>query len=222
VITTIYLIRHGETMWNRDKRLQGHIDIGLNERGFWQAEQVGQYLSRQPIKAVISSDLSRASDTAKAVAKHHQLDLILDEGLRERHYGIMQGLSHSEIEQNHPRNHAAWKNRELDFVPETGESLQQFYDRVVASAKKWAEQFAGQTIAMVAHGGVLDCLNRAATKRSLDVARDFEILNASLNTLSFQSGEFGLIEWGRVSYLQSNEDGNNYSLDEMDGSPKWV
>ena len=75
---------------------------------------------------------------------------------------------------------------------------------------------------MVAHGGVLDCLNRAATKKSLDVARDFEILNASLNTLSFESGEFGLIEWGRVSYLQSNEDGNNYSLDEMDGSPKWV
>ena len=134
----------------------------------------------------------------------------------------MQGLSHSEIEEKHPRHHEAWKNRELDFVPETGESLQQFYDRVVASAKKWAEQFAGQTIAMVAHGGVLDCLNRAATKKSLDVARDFEILNASLNTLSFESGEFGLIEWGRVSYLQSNEDGNNYSLDEMDGSPKWV
>jgi probable phosphoglycerate mutase len=65
MMTTIYLIRHGETMWNRDKRLQGHIDIGLNERGFWQAEQVGQYLSRQPIKAVISSDLSRAADLLK-------------------------------------------------------------------------------------------------------------------------------------------------------------
>lgn len=219
-MTVIYLIRHGETMWNREKRLQGHIDIGLNEKGFWQAQQLGKYLSNRPIAAVISSDLSRAADTAQAVASHHQIELQFEPGLRERHYGIMQGLSHTEIAEKHPRNHAAWKNRETNFTPESGESLQQFYDRVVHSARSWAERYPDQEIAMVAHGGVLDCLNRVATKRSLEMARDFEILNASLNTLSFNSGEFGLIEWGNVSFLEDAEGKFDYSLDELDGSPK--
>jgi probable phosphoglycerate mutase len=221
-MTVIYLIRHGETMWNREKRLQGHIDIGLNERGYWQAEQIGQHLSSRPIAAVISSDLSRAIDTAKAVATHHRKELLLDEGLRERHYGVMQGLSHDEIIEKHPRNHAAWKNREVDFVPESGESLQQFYDRVLRSTMSWVERYPNQEIAMVAHGGVLDCLNRAATKKSLDAVRDFEILNASLNTLSYENGQLQLVEWGNIAHLQVADEGNNYSLDEVDGSPKWV
>jgi probable phosphoglycerate mutase len=221
-MTVIYLIRHGETMWNREKRLQGHIDIGLNERGYWQAEQIGQHLSGRPIAAVISSDLSRAIDTAKAVATHHRKELLLDEGLRERHYGVMQGLSHDEIIEKHPRNHAAWKNREVDFVPESGESLQQFYDRVLRSTMSWVERYPNQEIAIVAHGGVLDCLNRAATKKSLDAVRDFEILNASLNTLSYENGQLQLVEWGNIAHLQVADEGNNYSLDEVDGSPKWV
>ena len=216
----IYLIRHGETTWNREKRLQGHLDIGLNDRGYWQADRLGEYLASRPIAAVISSDLSRAVDTAKAVAKHHDLTLQYDQMLRERHYGLMQGLSHEEIAQQHPRNHLAWKNREIDFKPESGESLQQFYDRVVESAIFWAKQYRDQDIAIVAHGGVLDCLNRLATGKTLEVARDFEILNASLNTLSFFDDRFGLVEWGNVSFLHNPH--SDQSLDELDGSPKWV
>lgn len=216
----IYLIRHGETTWNREKRLQGHLDIGLNERGYWQADRLGEYLANRSVAAVVSSDLSRAVDTAKAVAKHHELDLQYDQRLRERHYGLMQGLSHEEIADKHPRNHLAWKNREINFQPESGESLQQFYDRVIESAVYWAKKYEGQDIAMVAHGGVLDCLNRAATGKTLEVPRDFEILNASLNTLSFSGNRFGLIEWGNVSFL--NDPNSPQSLDELDGSPKWV
>jgi probable phosphoglycerate mutase len=216
----IYLIRHGETTWNREKRLQGHLDIGLNERGYWQADRLGEYLANRSVAAVVSSDLSRAVDTAKAVAKHHELDLQYDQRLRERHYGLMQGLSHDEIADKHPRNHLAWKNREINFQPESGESLQQFYDRVIESAVYWAKKYEGQDIAMVAHGGVLDCLNRAATGKTLEVPRDFEILNASLNTLSFSENRFELIEWGNVSFL--NDPNSPQSLDELDGSPKWV
>ena len=216
----IYLIRHGETTWNREKRLQGHLDIGLNECGYWQADRLGEYLADKSIAAVISSDLSRAVDTAKAVAKHHGLNLQYDAGLRERHYGLMQGLSHEEIAQKHPRNHLAWKNREVDFEPESGESLRQFYDRVIHSATHWASQYDGQDIVIVAHGGVLDCLNRAATGKTLELQRDFEILNASLNTLHFSENRFGLIEWGNVSFL--SDPNSPQSLDELDGSPKWV
>jgi probable phosphoglycerate mutase len=86
----------------------------------------------------------------------------------------------------------------------------------------WVERYPNQEIAMVAHGGVLDCLNRAATKKSLDAVRDFEILNASLNTLSYENGQLQLVEWGNISHLQVANEKNNYSLDEVDGSPKWV
>ena len=219
-MTIVYLIRHGETMWNREKRLQGHIDIGLNDAGYWQAECLARHMAGKNLAAVISSDLSRAIDTAKPIAEHHDLDLIFDPALRERHYGIMQGLSHQEIAKNHPRNHAAWKNREVDFQPESGESLQQFYDRVVDAVKHWADAYPNQEIAVVAHGGVLDCLNRAASNKTLAQARDFEILNASLNTLSYKDGRFELIQWGDVSHLENSTGQLNKSLDEVDGSPR--
>ena len=205
----IYLIRHGETTWNREKRLQGHLDIGLNERGYWQADRLGEYLADKSIAAVISSDLSRAVDTAKAVAKHHGLNLQYDAGLRERHYGLMQGLSHEEIAQKHPRNHLAWKNREIHFQPASGESLQQFYDRVIESAIFWARQYQNQDIAMVAHGGVLDCLYRYAHDISLWSERPCEIANAAINRLTWNGQVMQVVQWADKSHLHN-------ALDEID------
>ena len=85
-MTIVYLIRHGETMWNREKRLQGHIDIGLNDAGYWQAECLAKHMAGKNLAAVISSDLSRAIDTAKPIAKHHELDL----NNPTRHHGPLQ------------------------------------------------------------------------------------------------------------------------------------
>jgi len=164
--------------------------------------------------------LSRAIDTAKPIALHHQLELSLDPALRERHYGLMQGLSHQEIADHHPQHHQAWKKRDIHFQPGNGESLVQFNDRVVTAIASWAKKYAGQEIAIVAHGGVLDCLNRAARKVALDAARDFEILNASLNTLTYQDGEFDLVHWGDVNHLRDDQGQPSKSLDEVDGSPR--
>ena len=221
-MATIYLVRHGETLWNREKRLQGHIDVGLNENGLWQASRVGEALAKKPLAAVVSSDLSRASQTASAIAAHHGLELKLDSMIRERHYGIMQGLSHQEVMELHPRNHAAWKNRETDFRPENGESLSEFYARIRESFIRWARLYEGQEIAVVAHGGVLDCVYRMATAMPLEAPRNFEILNASLNTIQYQDGGFALVEWGDVSFLKDGSDQSKRSLDEVDGSPKWA
>ena len=123
-----------------------------------------------------------------------------------------------EIEKLHPENHQAWKNRDVSFQPKDGESLLQFDGRVVQAARRWAEEFKQHEIALVAHGGVLDCLHRAATQKPLEQARDFEILNASLSTLKYQDGQFSLIQWGDVSHL--NDLQLSKSLDEVDGSPR--
>jgi probable phosphoglycerate mutase len=200
--------------------LQGHIDIGLNDIGHQQALRLAKSLINKKISAIISSDLSRAIDTAKPIAIHHQLELSLDSALRERHYGVMQGLSHQEIADHHPEHHQAWKKRDIHFQPENGESLVQFNGRVVTAITSWAKKYVGQEIAIVAHGGVLDCLNRAARKVALDEARDFEILNASLNTLTYQDGQFDLVHWGDVNHLTDVQGQPSKSLDEVDGSPR--
>ena len=205
-MTIIYLIRHGETMWNREKRLQGHIDIGLNDAGYWQAECLAKHMAGKNLAAVISSDLSRAIDTAKPIAEHHELDLIFDPALRERHYGIMQGLSHQEIADNHPRNHLAWKNREVDFQPESGESLQQFYNRVVGAVKHWAGTYPDQEIAVVAHGGVLDCLYRASARMALDAPRTWQLGNAAINRVLFNGEGFVVIGWNDHGHLEGLAD----------------
>jgi probable phosphoglycerate mutase len=91
---------------------------------------------------------------------------------------------------------------------------------VVTAIASWAKKYAGQEIVIVAHGGVLDCLNRAARKVALDEARDFEILNASLNTLTYQDGQFDLVHWGDVNHLTDVQGQPSKSLDEVDGSPR--
>ena len=85
--TRILAIRHGETPWNVDTRIQGHTDIGLNEEGQWQAQQLAKALASEDIDAVYASDLSRAFNTAQAIAATHQLNVTTLPGLRERHLG---------------------------------------------------------------------------------------------------------------------------------------
>ena len=107
-MTEILLIRHGETDWNVDKRLQGHIDIALNAEGLRQAAALGAVLADEPLDAVFASDLQRARDTAQAVAAPQALPVQIAPTLRERCYGAFEGLRHVEIAQRYPQDYAAW------------------------------------------------------------------------------------------------------------------
>ena len=109
----ILLIRHGETDWNRARRMQGHIDIPLNNEGLRQAKALGAALASEKLDAVYTSDLQRAKLTAQAVADVHQMPLIIDEQLRERCYGVFEGLMYKEVAQQFPREFALWQARDL-------------------------------------------------------------------------------------------------------------
>mgnify|MGYP006266919277 CR=1 FL=1 len=209
----ILLIRHGETDWNKEKRLQGHLDIGLNDTGIEQARLLGRVLSKEKIDLAYSSDLSRALATANAITQHHDIPVYLDRSLRERCYGEIEGMTYAEIEEKLPDNHKAWHGRNVDFRPNKGESLRDFYERVAQGATRIAKSHLGQTIVMVAHGGVLDCMYRLATEMSLEAPRHFDLLNTSLNRLSFDGERFHLESWGDVSHLNAEK-----ALDELDGS----
>ena len=199
--TRIIALRHGETAWNVDTRLQGQLDIPLNERGQRQARLAAQALSHEEPQGLWSSDLRRARDTAAAVAASTGLALHTDSGLRERNFGIWQGHTYAEVEQRWPEASARWRRREPEFGPPGGETLQQFYDRCLDSVTGLARRHAGQTLVIVAHGGVLDCLHRAAMRIALDAPRTWELPNTGINRLLYTDQGYTLIGWGDVHHL---------------------
>lgn len=206
--TTILLIRHGETAWNAERRLQGHADIGLNDAGRRQADALGRALAGAPLAAIAASDLLRAQQTAQALASHHALPVRADRQLRERCYGGFEGVLYLDLPQRFPLEYAQWRARDIDApMPpgeRDGESFRQFYQRTLAGIDDWAARHPGQTIALVAHGGVLECAYRAACGKSLDSPRDFEIKNASINRFLHADGKLSLLHWGDVDHLEQS------------------
>lgn len=200
--TRVFLLRHGETDWNAAHRLQGHADIPLNALGRWQAEQLGQRLAGEDIVAVYSSDLQRAHATAQPLARLLQLPVQNDTALRERHFGRLESLTYAEVDQLHPDDARGWRLRLPDFAPGGGETLNDFFARSVAAVTRLATPHGGQAIAVVAHGGVLDCLYRAAAGIELQAPRTWQLGNASVNRLLFTGAGFVLVGWNDSAHLE--------------------
>jgi 2,3-bisphosphoglycerate-dependent phosphoglycerate mutase len=204
--TNILLIRHGETAWNAERRLQGHLDIALNREGERQAELLAAALSHEPVDAIVASDLLRARQTAQALSRPRRLPVQLDRALRERCYGGFEGLLYSEIAQRFPNEFAAWQGRDVDAVlpagVNQGETFRQFHSRVTGAVLRWAKAHPGRTLALVAHGGVLECAYRAALGMPLETPRDFKVLNASINRFVVEGGVLKLESWGETDHLR--------------------
>lgn len=204
--TTILLIRHGETAWNAVRRLQGHIDIPLNAEGERQAAALARALAGEKLDAIVSSDLQRAMQTARAVAaQHNGLALRTDPQLRERAYGVFEGMLYQDIQDEYPADFALWQARDIEATMPHGdrmaESFRQFYERAIDALHDVAARHAGQTVAVVAHGGVLECAYRAARGIQLDSPRDFQVKNASINRFTAGDGKLVLTSWGEVAHL---------------------
>lgn len=200
--TRILAIRHGQTAWNADSRIQGHTDIALDDIGLWQAERLAQALADEDLDVIYSSDLSRARQTAAPLAACRGLALRVDSGLRERGFGEFEGLSFVQIEQRWPEQAAAWRHRDPDFGARGGEVLRAFRDRVVATVDRLARAHRGQSIALVTHGGVLDLLYREATRVALDAPRSWLLANAGINRLLHSEQGLVLVGWGDVGHLE--------------------
>ncbi|WP_323121444.1 histidine phosphatase family protein [Burkholderia alba] len=209
--TQILFIRHGETAWNRIKRIQGHIDIPLADTGLAQARQLAQRFARERrdgarIDAIYSSDLQRAQQTAQPTADVLGLPLILREGLRERAYGVFQGHDSTEIEARFPDAYAQWQTRDPGFEPDGGESQRAFYHRVLHAVEPIVAAHPGGRIACVAHGGVLDCIYRHANGVALNAPRSYALLNTSINVVDFDNGAARVVRWADVDHLGAASD----------------
>lgn len=199
--TRIIAIRHGETAWNVTTRIQGQLDISLNERGRWQVAQLAAALADEPIAAIYASDLTRAWETAQAVARRLRVHITPEAGLRERGFGEFEGRTFAEIEAELPEQARRWRNRDPSFSPVGGETLVALRARVLEAAGRLAVRHPGELIALVGHGGVMDVLYRAATHQAIDAPRTWALGNAAINRLMWSPGGFTLVGWSDTRHL---------------------
>lgn len=203
--THFWLIRHGETDWNAEQRLQGWRDMPLNAVGKQQAQAIRRLLEAQQVAfdAVLSSDLQRAIQTAEiALEGHSSTPLIQDPQLRERNYGIYEGHPWRQLLQlpDQPEPEINLRDPNLD-VPD-GETLKVFHDRIVDAFLRIAQERPGQQLAVVAHGGVIDMVWRKTQNLGLTTMRPMRIMNASVNHFSIDKDQqWHEISWGQTQHL---------------------
>lgn len=211
-ITRFCLVRHGETDWNAERRLQGHTDIDLNARGLAQAEQMACAIKKINLAfdVLYTSDLQRAAKTAKAIEQLFATSAITNAGLRERHLGALQGLTTDEAPQLEPDLWRSHLSRNINEELRGGESILQFADRINITLEKIREQYLGKTVLLVSHGGALDMMYRIACNQPLDAEKAVAVPNASLNWISHDGQSWKVDGWADTSHLE------NLALDNLD------
>ena len=212
--TRIIAIRHGETTWNVDTRIQGRLDIPLNATGRVQAARMALALKDEPITAVYASDLARAWETAQYLGRAHGLQLTPEIGLRERGFGDFEGKTFAEIEALLPDESQRWRKRDPEFAPSGGESLIALNQRVIEAAERLAARHPGELIALVGHGGVMDVLYRAATRLHIQAPRTWTLGNAAINRLLWTPEGFTLVGWADTQHLDDDSLDDGLQLDD--------
>ncbi|XP_071727862.1 phosphoglycerate mutase-like protein 4 [Rutidosis leptorrhynchoides] len=202
-ITEIIVVRHGQTVWNAAKRIQGHLDIDLNDVGKQQAVAVAERLAKEfKISAMYSSDLKRALETAETIANScGGLQVIQDPNLRERHFGVLQGVLYSEAHAINRKAYEALRSHGRDVeIPGGGESLNQLYKRCTDSLQTIATKHRGERVVVVTHSGVIRAFHWRVSNEKSDRAE--KIVNVSVNVLHLSdSDEWAIKSWGDVSHL---------------------
>lgn len=204
---TLIIIRHGETVWNHEMRFQGHGDSPLTALGRSQAHAVGRRLQRMAIDKLISSDLGRARETADIIAGYTDHTIQWEARLRERHYGVLEGLNAKEIQADYPEVYRQLITEDPDFVIPGGESHRQHYEKNRAVIEEWPQEAPGTTAVLVAHGGVLENIFRYVTGLDLDRPRSVLPANASLSIIQYGmfygSTRWIIKTWGDAAHLEA-------------------
>jgi broad specificity phosphatase PhoE len=180
----IYLIRHGETDWNRQGRFQGREDIALNDNGILQALRCGAALPKDTFRAVITSPLNRARRTGEIIAEHVGVEqLIIEEGITERDFSKVSGLTPKERE-------AFYASGEKDDK----EPWEQLTERMFDSLQKYAEQFIPDDIIMISHGASINSVLSVLSGGETGTGKIL-LKNTCINIIHYEEGRFSLEEF---------------------------
>lgn len=201
--TRLCLVRHGETAWNAEGRVQGQLDIALNDIGRAQARATAEALAGHDFTSIYCSDLIRVRQTAEPTAKRLALPVTYMAELRERHYGMFETLTYVEVREKFPEQYARFRDKDPDFDFEGGETLRSFNDRSIRAVSSLIERHTGEQILVFTHGGVLEMVYRHAKAAGLSSARDFEIPNAGINWFEVTPGEWKVRAWAEIAHLEA-------------------
>ncbi len=193
-LLALLAIRHGETVFNVAKRYQGHSDSPLTETGRNQVSALGRRMAKMEFDTLISSDLGRTQETASIIAGYTGHAVETDSRLRERNYGVLEGLSVPEINAGYSDVQERLDANDPDYIIPEGESHRQHYERNLAVIEELQSGRSGPKVAMVVHGGVLDSLFRYVARLPLDQPRCFIATNASL-TIIRHGIFYGTVRW---------------------------
>jgi probable phosphoglycerate mutase len=201
-MTHFVVVRHGETRWNVEQRMQGHFDSPLTAAGREQAAAIARRLAAdRPFDLMVSSDLGRAFDTARAIAAATGHEVRIDARLRERNWGIGEGLSYAGIGRRYPDAFRPDHEVDPDYAVPGGESRRAFHARVVAAFEDLAAAHPAGRIVVVTHGGALAAIYRHVHRIPHGEPHRIAIANASYNALSFDAGAWAIHAWADVDHL---------------------
>ena len=199
----LLLIRHGQSTWNRERRIQGQLDPPLSEEGRAQARRLGRRLAGRPFAGFYSSDLKRAFETAEAIAAATGSQPQPDESLREIYLGDWEGLRTDEISEKYPEAWASWvKEPDWDIVP-GGERAADFEVRVAAAIDGIFQRHEHGDVLVVTHGGVIQiALQRIVGNRSQGIF-PFKIQNTSMSVLEKRNGRVLIAGVNDIAHLEA-------------------
>lgn len=204
-MSEIIIVRHGQTEWNRESRVQGYRDSALTEEGIAQAQALAARLASESFAALLSSDLGRAAHTARIIAEHTGHRVRVEPSLRERNYGILEGLTREEFRVQYPDAALRYDSRDPDYAIPGGESQREFVARVVAAFNALADEFYGQRIVVVSHGGALAAFHRHIAALPLDAPRTLPLPNAGYNLFVRSRGQWSMQRWGDTAHLDEQD-----------------
>ena len=187
--THLILVRHGETLWNLEGRRQGQADSPLTSLGIAQAQAIAGRLADERVDALYSSDLARAWVTAQHIGAACGLPVNADARLREKNFGVLEGLRCAEVQARYPEVSAQIERKSPDYTPPGGESLAAAQQRGIAALTDLARRHPGERLVVVSHGALLGMFLRHALGISLSAPRRFTLENGSLSFVSYRAEE---------------------------------
>jgi broad specificity phosphatase PhoE len=204
----MHLVRHGRSIWNTAGRIQGQIDIELDELGQQQAQRIADRLEGEPIRAIYSSPLLRAQMTAEAIAARLQLPVLPDARLMEYDFGVASGLTWDELSEHHPELADRWLEDPW-AVPLTGsEGRVNFAARVMAAMRDICMQHPDEHVVIVAHGGTFGVYLVAMLGLDLNRRHPFHFGNTSLSLVEVREGVFHIHSLNNTCHLSGKARGD--------------
>ncbi len=202
--TEMILIRHGETIWNAEGRIQGQGDSPLTERGIAQARAVARRLQEEEFTTLYGSHLGRVIETARHIADVTGHAITIDERLQERHYGLFEGLTYAEAQTQHPDIFATYQQLRYtaDYAHPGAESLRQLTERGQVVFQALAERHAGERLVIVSHGALIGAMLRHFLGVPIDGKHGFRLANGSLSEVVFADGDWRVRTLGEVYHLR--------------------